>query len=195
MEGILSLLGGFITQKLAREAPAALETIKQNLMQISGKAHEIANQTQQENIKWLGSESKSSMQTFEEGQGSLAYAAQVSMLEKIAIEKNKLNQYSSQYSQTEKLAAEQEIAHLQETSDLIVAKGQRYDDLNVKSLTIYDAIISKLQQVTNVEGKVYTKNDLIKMIDDMQDASKKIGNFGQLNKIFESMSNTIPKTT
>lgn len=195
MEGILSLLGGFITQKLAREAPAALETIKQNLMQISGKAHEIANQTQQENIKWLGSESKSSMQTFEEGQGSLAYAAQVSMLEKIAIEKNKLNQYSSQYSQTEKLAAEQEIAHLQETSDLIVAKGQRYDDLNIKSLTIYDAIISKLQQVTNVEGKVYTKNDLIKMIDDMQDASKKIGNFGQLNKIFESMSNTIPKTT
>ena len=46
------------------------------------------------------------MNTFQEGEGSLAYAAEVATLEKIAIQKNKLIQYESQYSEAEKVAAQ-----------------------------------------------------------------------------------------
>ena len=194
MEGVLSMIGGFITQKLAKEAPAALNTIKQNLMQITGQAHKIADQEQKDNISWLKNESKSSMDTFEEGQGSLAYAAEVSVLEKIAEQKNKLIQYEDQYSEAERAAAEQEINHLQTMSDLMVQKGQRYDDLSTKSETAYDNIIASLKDVS-VDGITKTKGDLTEMIDKMQDMQKRVGNFGKIDEIFANMSTEIPKTT
>ena len=194
MEGVLSMIGGFITQKLAKEAPAALNTIKQNLMQITGQAHKIADQEQKDNISWLKNESKSSMDTFEEGQGSLAYAAEVSVLEKIAEQKNKLIQYEDQYSEAERAAAEQEINHLQTMSDLMVQKGQRYDDLSTKSETAYDNIVASLKDVS-VDGITKTKGDLTEMIDKMQDMQKRVGNFGKIDEIFANMSTAIPKTT
>lgn len=133
MKGILFTLSGFIAQKLAREAPAALEHIKQNLMQITGQAQKLADKEQKKNISWLQKESTESMQTFEEGQGSLAYTADVQITEMIAEQKNKLIQYENEYSQAEKAAAEQEIEHLQSIQGLLVQQGQRYDELSSKS--------------------------------------------------------------
>ena len=140
MEGVLSMIGGFITQKLAKEAPAALNTIKQNLMQIVGQAHQIANQEQQDNISWLNNEAKTSMTTFKEGEGSLAYATEVAILEKIAEQKNKLIQYEDQYSEAERATAEQELNHLQMISDLLVKKGERYDTLSQEALQLEQAL-------------------------------------------------------
>ena len=195
MEGVLSMIGGFITQKLAKEAPAALNTIKQNLMQITGQAHQIANKEQQDNISWLGNEAVSSMNTFQEGEGSLAYAAEVATLEKIAIQKNKLIQYESQYSEAEKVAAQQEIAHLEMTSDILVKKGQDYDKLNTSSQTAYDTIISKLQDVKNSDGSIKkTKIELIEMIDNIQDLGKQDGNLNALKKALLDLPDSLQAT-
>lgn len=195
MEGVLSMIGGFITQKLAKEAPAALNTIKQNLMQIAGQAHQIANKEQQDNISWLGNEAVTSMNTFQEGEGSLAYAAEVATLEKIAIQKNKLIQYESQYSEAEKVAAQQEIAHLEMTSDILVKKGQDYDKLNTSSQTAYDNIISKLQDVKNSDGSIRkTKIELIEMIDNIQDLGKQDGNLNALKKALLDLPDSLQAT-
>ena len=103
--------------------------------------------------------------------------------EKIAIQKNKLIQYESQYSEAEKVAAQQEIAHLEMTSDILVKKGQDYDKLNTSSQTAYDTIISKLQDVKNSDGSIKkTKIELIEMIDNIQDLGKQDGNLNTLKK-------------
>ena len=187
MEGVLSMVGGFITQKLAREAPQALETIKQNLMQISGKAHEIANNTQQENIKWLGNEAKSSMKSFEEGEGSLAYATEVAMLEKIAIEKNKLNQYQDQYSAAEKASAEQEINHLQTVSDLLVKKAQQYDILNDQTLELERNLIEAGANASLSNGDIGVES----LVVDLRAAALEAAKLSNTKKVFADIGKAV----
>ena len=135
------------------------------------------------------------MNTFQEGEGSLAYAAEVATLEKIAIQKNKLIQYESQYSEAEKVAAQQEIAHLEMTSDILVKKGQDYDKLNTSSQTAYDTIISKLQDVKDSDGSIKkTKIELIEMIDNIQDLGKQDGNLNTLKKALLDLPDSLQAT-
>ena len=195
MKGIIGMVSGFIAQKLAKEAPAALANIKQNLMQITGIAGKIADQTQKENIADLQKESKVSMTSFQEGEGSLAYAADIQMTEYIAEQKNKLIQYENQYSEAEKKAAEQEIQDLEQTSERLVKKGQEYDNLNKASQNAYDTIISKLKDVKNTDGSIKkTKTELIEMIDNIQDLGKRAGNLKTLDKAFENLPKAMGKT-
>ena len=195
MKGVIGMVGGFIAQKLAKEAPAALSAIKQNLMQISGVAGQIADQTQKENILDLKAESKSSMTSFQEGEGSLAYAADVQMTEYIAEQKNKLIQYENQYSEAERAAAEQELQDLEQVSERLVKKGEEYDKLNSASQTAYDTIIGKLKEVKNADGSVKkTKTELIEMVDKIQDLGKRAGNLTTLDKAFKNLPKAMGKT-
>lgn len=187
MKGILLTIAGFITQSLAKEAPAALTRIKETLMQISGLAHKEANDMQQKNIAWLQQESKSSMTSFNEGEGSLAYAAEVQMTEYIAEQKNKLIQYENQYSEAEKAAAEQEIAHLQQVSELLVQKGQRYDQLSQEtleleqSLSLMGADFAE-EGANGVDHLLVKIRDLTKQSASLKNVQK---NFKEINKAVE----------
>lgn len=195
MEGILFTVGAFITQSLAKEAPAALSRIKQDLTQITGLAAKNATQMQDMNVSHLKAESKSSMTTFQEGQGSLAYAADVQMTEYIAEQKHKLVQHQHQYSEAEKAAAQQELADLEMTSEILVKKGQEYDNLNQASQNAYNTIISKLQEVKNSDGSIKkTKAELIEMVDNIQDLGKRAGNLTTLNKAFDKLPESLEET-
>lgn len=186
MEGILFTVGSFITQKLAKEAPAALDRIKQNIMQITGMAHEAANTMQQENIAWLKQEAKSAMTSVNEGEGSMAYAAEVQMTEYIAEQKNKLIQYENQYSEAEKAAAEQEIAHLQQMSELMVQKGQRYDELNGQVLELEQSL--SLMGANFSDGESTGIDHLLVQIRDLTGKSAPLRN---ISKQFKSLQSTV----
>ena len=147
------------------------------------------------NYEELLKESKASMTSFQEGEGSLAYAADIQMTQYIAEQKNKLIQYENQYSEAERKAAEQEIQDLEQTSERLVKKGQEYDNLNNASQKAYDTIISKLKDVKNADGSIKkTKAELIEMVDNIQDLGKRAGNLKTLNEAFENLPKAMGKT-
>ena len=177
MEGVISIIGGFITQKLAKEAPVALNNIKQNLMQITGQAHQIAGEIQNQNILDLQSESKSAQQSYRDGFGSAAYYAEVESTRMIAEAKRHLIEHEHEYNSVQKAAAEAEIANLEQASEMIVKKAQAYDVLKNKVDTQMDSLYAENQEIYYLFKEV---EEQAQKIANVQGFEKIIDSFKQL---------------
>ena len=190
MKGILFTASSFITQKLAKEAPAALESMKQNLMQMTGHAKSFAETMQSANLEDLRDKSATVTQNFETEGSGLAVMAEIRMTELLAEQKLKLNQYGSQYSEAEKQRAQSEIEHLQSIQNLLVAQGERYDTLNSKSSEL-EASIQKLGKnfSSTFDGKKIRIDDVVANLRDLtkQSAALKIAqqNFTKFDKVIK----------
>lgn len=185
VKSIVLTIASIMTQKLAREASSALERVKQDLLVITTLAKEQADTMQSQNYKDLQTKSDSAMTSFNEGQGSLEYAAETEMLELIAQKKQQLNQYTAQYSEAERKAAEQELSDLQQTAELLQEQGARYDQLAGKASKAYDSIVDHILSVSNADEK--TKASLIEMIDNIQDLARKSSQLNRLKDAFKGM--------
>ena len=174
MEGAISIIGGFITQKLAKEAPVALNRIHQNLLQITGQAHQIATETQNDNLKFLANEGESARFNMAKSEGtSAAYAAEITGLEKLGILKQQYIQYSERLNSVEKANAESLIAEVEQMTESIVHMGQEYDKL--KSITDHrmdmlfefegtDELFNKLTSIRTNYEKIHQGKMLVSKI-------------------------------
>lgn len=101
IKGIVSLVGGFISQQLAKEAPAALERIQQNIMVLSGKAHSMAQELQQQNMEELNKLPQSSTDN--------VWNVQLEAAKTLSQLKSELISKQGQLSQAEKEGYENQI--------------------------------------------------------------------------------------
>ena len=140
LKGMIPIFAGFITQKLAKEAPTALNKIKENLMIISGKAGEVANRTQQENLNTIQTEQRTFNNVYRVFDQSAARQGELQGLEALAKARMIVNKNAHLYSEQEKADAEAQIAKINEITQNLKKEGQAYDELKSKRDNHLDAI-------------------------------------------------------
>ena len=178
VKGLLSMIGGFITQKLAKEAPAALGRIKDYVLQITGQARKSGSALQLDIQKWASNEAEGALAEFEGGETSKSaeYMVEVNMIEMLAEKKRQYNQNEAEYSEQEKQRAQDEIASLEATGDALTKKAQSLDRLRDK----LNDMTSSFSAMIKIAG-----GNELKIID--------LRSYGQASGQFKELSNQLEK--
>lgn len=144
MQGVLGVIGGFITQHLAKEAPAALERIKDTLSYIKGDALKKAGELQQQNLNELNKTDVSG--------DDAAYNAEVEGVTRIQVMKQNLLQVQNQLSEAERQAYEYEIQQAEAINDIIVKEGERLNAIRARNKEEEGKLVNKVAEKSGGKG-------------------------------------------
>lgn len=131
MKGILLTISSFVMQSLAKEAPAALTRITEQVTHLTGQAQKAGSEIQSAVEQWASSEQKSAMSEFREG-GSAEYLVQVNALEILAQKKREYNQNEALYNSEQKQRALETISEIEDSANAIELQAKHYDELKAK---------------------------------------------------------------
>ena len=140
-KGVLATVGALVTQHFAKEMPAALSRIKEDLLIISNQAQQMGSEIQDQTSQLLQARGKEQLGEVYNGQGSMELAMQYELTSKIAEQKRILNDNTQSYSQAEKAHAEEVLNGLLEQREMLMLLGQDYDNLKNKIIELEDKMV------------------------------------------------------
>lgn len=117
--GILTTIGGFVAQKLAKEVPSALNEITSYLSFKTGKAQKTAQDIQAQNAKEMQDQAMN-----QAGSDDLAATSEIQGLAKVSKMKSELTAVSGKLSEAEKVEYQQRIESTQSIYDMITAQAK-----------------------------------------------------------------------
>lgn len=143
VKGILLTVGNIIMQKFAKEAPAALERMKESMLQMVGIARQNAQSMQTENQGALHAASADAQEGLASGDVSMEYAGELAAYDTIAQKKLEINKLSANYSQEEKARAEELIQVLEKKAAELAKLGKAYDDAQKSADKMEKVLLTK----------------------------------------------------
>ena len=143
IEGVLLTIANIFAQRYAKEVPAFLERVKENLLIISGKAAKMGNELQNSMLKNIQGERDSALRNADnlDSSDSMTQAAEMEVLNQIGQKRAELNARSAEYSEAERQQIETEIALLEKKGDSIIAMGQNYDTAKNQASKLYSDLV------------------------------------------------------
>jgi TP901 family phage tail tape measure protein len=181
MKGVLGTIGGFITQKLAKEAPTALARIKDTMAYIKGDALKKAEELQQQNLEQLNKTDVSG--------DDAAYNAEVEGVTRIQVMKQNLLKVQNQLSEAERQAYEYEIQQAEAINDIIVKEGERLNAIKARNKENEGKLVNKVAEKQGGKGKKFdakafrdAEGKAKGFTDQLEKASIAIGKINALSK-------------
>lgn len=164
MQGIIGILGAFISQKLAIEAPVALNRIKDTLQIVSGKAKEVAEverQTAIGNLQTAKVDTRNEMrQSGVTGgfydTGSYINATEANTYKLLSDAQNEYYQKKDKYSSEERAQAEAVIQGLKDEAYYLTTLTKSYDSLCEKARNYSNTLKEK-----STNQQVYADQQLL----------------------------------
>lgn len=141
--GILTTIGGFVAQKLAKEVPSALNEITSYLSFKTGKAQKTAQDIQAQNAKEMQDQAMN-----QAGSDDLAATSEIQGLAKVSKMKSELTAVSGKLSEAEKVEYQQRIESTQSIYDMITAQAKSLQQSKQELQASKEKIIKNASKTT-----------------------------------------------
>lgn len=141
--GILTTIGGFVAQKLAKEVPSALNQITSYLSFKTGKAQKTAQDIQAQNAKEMQDQAMN-----QAGSDDLAATSEIQGLAKVSKMKSELTAVSRKLSEAEKVEYQQRIESTQSIYDMITAQAKSLQQSKQELQASKERIIKNASKTT-----------------------------------------------
>lgn len=141
--GILTTIGGFVAQKLAKEVPSALNEITSYLSFKTGKAQKTAQDIQAQNAKEMQDQAMN-----QAGSDDLAATSEIQGLAKVSKMKSELTAVSGKLSEAEKVEYQQRIESTQSIYDMITAQAKSLQQSKQELQASKERIIKNASKTT-----------------------------------------------
>lgn len=141
--GILTTIGGFVAQKLAKEVPSALNQITSYLSFKTGKAQKTAQDIQAQNAKEMQDQAMN-----QAGSDDLAATSEIQGLAKVSKMKAELTAVSGKLSEAEKVEYQQRIESTQSIYDMITAQAKSLQQSKQELQASKERIIKNASKTT-----------------------------------------------
>lgn len=141
--GILTTIGGFVAQKLAKEVPSALNQITSYLSFKTGKAQKTAQDIQAQNAKEMQDQAMN-----QAGSDDLAATSEIQGLAKVSKMKSELTAVSGKLSEAEKVEYQQRIESTQSIYDMITAQAKSLQQSKQELQASKERIIKNASKTT-----------------------------------------------
>lgn len=141
--GILTTIGGFVAQKLAKEVPSALNQITSYLSFKTGNAQKTAQDIQAQTAKEMQDQAMN-----QAGSDDLAATSEIQGLAKVSKMKSELAAVSGKLSEAEKAEYQQRIESTQSIYDMITAQAKSLQQSKQELQTGKERIIKKASKTT-----------------------------------------------
>lgn len=141
--GILTTIGGFVAQKLAKEVPSALNQITSYLSFKTGKAQKTAQDIQAQNAKEMQDQAMN-----QAGSDDLAATSEIQGLAKVSKMKSELTAASRKLSEAEKVEYQQRIESTQSIYDMITAQAKSLQQSKQELQASKERIIKNASKTT-----------------------------------------------
>lgn len=141
--GILTTIGGFVAQKLAKEVPSALNQITSYLSFKTGKAQKTAQDIQAQNAKEMQDQAMN-----QAGSDDLAATSEIQGLAKISKMKSELAAVSGKLSEAEKVEYQRRIESTQSIYDMITAQAKSLQQSKQELQASKERIIKNASKTT-----------------------------------------------
>lgn len=182
MKGVLLTISSFVMQSLAKEAPAALTRITEQVTHLTGQAQKAGSEIQSAVEQWASSEQKSAKESFETG-GSAEYWAQVTAIETLAQKKREYNQNEASYNSEQKQRALEAISELENSANALELQGKYYDELQVK----VEQLSRSLENLAKMKLDDKELEEFASHFVQLQTEAQRKGAFENLKKSFEDI--------
>lgn len=141
--GILTTIGGFVAQKLAKEVPNALNQITSYLSFKTGKAQKTAQDIQAQTAKEMQDQAMN-----QAGSDDLAATSEIQGLAKVSKMKSDLATVSGKLSEAEKAEYQQRIESTQSIYDMITAQAKSLQQSKQELQASKERIIKNASKTT-----------------------------------------------
>lgn len=141
--GILTTIGGFVAQKLAKEVPSALNQITSYLSFKTGKAQKTAQDIQAQNAKEMQDQAMN-----QAGSDDLAATSEIQGLAKVSKMKSELAAVSGKLSEAEKVEYQRRIESTQSIYDMITAQAKSLQQSKQELQASKERIIKNASKTT-----------------------------------------------
>ena len=154
IKGILLTIGSIWTRSMAKEMPKTLNTLKQDLMIVTGQADKLAKSMQADMIGQLEKVDISSLTTGDD----YAAGAQVQAMTEISKMKSELAAKNSTLSQSEREAYEFQIKQVEGMYGIVAAQGEQINQQQTE-IANHEKIYSLQAAAASLKAKGVKKSD------------------------------------